>query len=175
MDIKKVGYILIGIAILLAILVFSISLRDEAIAQAYVEEYGSCVTDEGICLHDEKNTTFFFGSLFVLGIGLFGIYLAFFDKSQKLMAKQHQELSSALIDSKIKDEFKAFLAGFEEKEQKVLKIIQEQEGIKQSTIRFKAGMSKAGLSVMLKGFEDKGIIHREESGKSKKVFLKKVY
>jgi len=47
-----------------------------------------------------------------------------------------------------------------------------QEGIKQSTLRYKTGMSKTFLSLLLKHLEEKDIIYRKEDGKTKRLYLK---
>jgi uncharacterized membrane protein len=96
-----------------------------------------------------------------------------------MLQEQHREISHALKEAKIetkqKDEFKAYLSAFSDDEQKVLLAIREQEGIQQSTLRFRTGMSKTSLSLMLKSLEEKGIISKKESGKTNKIYLRKKF
>jgi uncharacterized membrane protein len=175
MNQKKIGIILIIISILLGLFVYIDKIQEEAFINEYFLSEGTCFAEDGTCLHDQKNTSFFFGTILTLALFMLGIYLIFFDKTQKLLLKQHKEVSSALKEAKNNDKFKAFLAGFSENQKKVLEQIKEQEGIKQSTLRYKTGMSKTGLSLLLKELEEKGYIHREEDKKTKRIFLKKSF
>ena len=88
-----------------------------------------------------------------------------------MLLQQHKEVASALKEAKEKDVFQAYLAGFSEEEQKVLKAVKEQEGIQQSTLRYRINMPKTSLSLLLKSLEEREIITRKEHGKTNEIFL----
>jgi DNA-binding MarR family transcriptional regulator len=180
MDSKKIGIILIISAVIIASIVYIIKLREDAAINLIIEERDSCFLDDGTCLHAERDyTPYIVVWLVALSTCLIGIYLIFLDKTQKTLAEQQIKLASALNKAKKqekeKDEFKAFLAGFNEDEQNVIRAIREQEGIQQSTLRFRTGMSKTSLSLMLKSLEKRDIITRKEKGKTNQIFLRKKF
>jgi len=181
MNQKQIGIILIIIGILLAGFVYFTKAREDAYIDLFMEQNnGTCYLEDGTCLHDSQPLALYLlGGILSAALILLGVYLVFFDKTQKKLAQQHLEVSSALKEAKEKenekDEFKAFLAGFTTEEQKVIKAIKEQDGIKQSTLRFRTGMSKTGLSLLLKSLEQKEIISRKQSGKTNQIFLRKKF
>ena len=179
MDQKHIGIILIIVSIMMSSFVYVIYSDSEKFADEYMFEKGTCFLEDGTCIHKERLPLFIFGWVISGTLLLFGAYLAFIDKTQKFMAEHQIKVSSALETAmkqeREKDEFKAYLAGFNEGGQKVLKAIKDQEGIKQSTLRYKTGISKTALSLILKGFEENKIISRKPSGKTKEIFLIKKF
>jgi uncharacterized membrane protein len=178
MNQKQIGTILIIIGLILAIFVYYMHQREARIISEFVSDKGSCFLDDGTCLHEERNPIIYIiGWIISAALITFGIYLAFFDRTQKVLLDNQKRLSEALLEAskkeKEKDEFAAFLSGFSAEEQKVLKAIHFQDGIKQSTLRYKTGISKSSLSLILRSFEEKKIISRRISGKTKQVFLQK--
>jgi len=179
MNQKQVGIILIIVGIILAGFVYITKVReDQHIATMIQIQQGSCYLADGTCLHDDRDyTIYIFGFALSFALFIFGSYLAFVDKTQQILEKHSREVSSALKDAKKyekeKDEFGAFLGGFSDDEQKILKSVKEQEGIQQSTLRYKTGLSKTSLSLLLKSLEERNIISRKEEGKTNKVFLRK--
>lgn len=178
MNQRQIGLTMLIIGILLVIFLSISKAQEDRYMERVMElNEGSCILDDGTCMHRESFQKYIFGGTIAFTLVILGVYLMFFDKTQKMMQRQQQELTKALKEAreeeKNKDEFKAFLSGFDEDEQKVIKAIKEQDGILQSTLRYRTGMSKTELSLMLKKLEERKIISRKESGKTKEVYLRK--
>ena len=101
-------------------------------------------------------------------IGALGIYLLFFSTSEEAIMKRLEEEKNMKIDE---SKFELVLKAMDENERNVLKAIKEQEGITQSTLKFRADLSKAKISQILTDFEKKNLIKREEKGKTYAVYL----
>ncbi len=180
MNQKQIGTIVFIIGILLCGLVYVIKHNEDVVINKIIEEQNSCFLDDGTCLHESRNFTFYvFGWIISTALIILGVYLIYFDKTQQVLAEHQVKVSSALKEAKElekeKDEFRAFLSGFDSDEQKVIKAVHEQEGIHQSTLRFRTGMSKTSLSLMLKSLEEREIISRKPSGKTNEVYLRKKF
>ncbi len=160
--------------IIVGTFVFVAKAKEDAYIRSIISETGSCFLNDGTCLHADTDITIYvIGWGISLGVLLFGIYLMVFDKTQEVLFDHQKKVSSALRDVKKSEKFKSFLQGFNDNEQIVLKAVHDQEGILQATLRYRTGMSKTSLSVLLKSLENRGIINRIASGKTNKVFLKK--
>jgi DNA-binding MarR family transcriptional regulator len=180
MNQKHIGILLIVAGLILSGIVFSIKNTEDTYTNLLIKERGgSCFLADGTCLHDINTVPYIAGWVFSATMVLIGIYLLLFDSTQQKLTEQNMMISDALLESKKlekgKSEFGAFLAGFSEAEQTVLKAIKEQDGIQQSTLRYRTGMSKTALSLMLGSLEGKGIITRKVSGKTNQVFLRKKF
>ncbi len=180
MQLKHLGLVLIIISVLLAGLIYVFKVQeDKYLAQVMSSHGGSCFVD-GVCIYETRSIIWYMLG-WVVSAFLFtlGVYLYFFDKTQQQLMEYQKTVAESLKEAQKKvsheDKFKAFLGGFSEEEQKVLSAIKEQDGIQQSTLRYRTGMSKSTLSLMLKNFEEKGLITRKEEGKTNKIFWKKVY
>jgi uncharacterized membrane protein len=111
----------------------------------------------------------YFGIVLVSGIAALGIYLIFFEKSQKEIISTLQRQKQIQTEE---EKFEILLKGLNEDERKVIKAVKEQEGITQQTLRLRTDIHKSKLSIVLDGLEKKGLIARKEKGKTKQVFLK---
>lgn len=143
------------------------------------ENQGSCILENGTCLHRQSFSRYLFGGTVSLSTIVLGVYLMFFDRTQEKIYEKQKELSLAIKEAKEqenqKDKFRAFLAGFDDDESKVIEAIHEQEGIQQSTLRYRTGLSKTGLSLILKKLEERGFVSKEAFGKTNKLYLKKAF
>lgn len=180
MNQKQIGIILIILGILLSIFVQVAKSNEDFYIKQLMLENDSCFLDDGTCLHADRNITAYVIGWVISGIMVsLGIYLFFFDKTQKQLEQSTIIVSEALKEAKKqekqKDEFSAFLTGFSSDEQKVLKAIKEQDGIKQSTLRYRTDISKTTLSLMLKSLEERGFIKRKPAGKTNQVYLVKKF
>lgn len=180
MNQKQIGIILIVVGLLLAGLVSLLNAREENAIRLIVQERGSCFLEDGTCLHDDRSIALFVAGWVFSGILiLLGIYIGFIDKTQQVLAEHQVKVSSALKEAARREskegKFKAFLSGFSADEKNILEAVHEQDGILQSTLRYRVGMSKTTLSLILKSLEEREIISRKESGKTNKVFLRKKF
>jgi len=119
-----------------------------------------------------------------IGIGIvsavfaLGIYLLFFSRGEYLLRQAIKRLEEEKTrlenqhDVRIADEkFMAILGTLSDSERDVLRIIKEQEGITQNTLRIKADLSKAKLSQMLGEFQRRGLVRREQKGKTFALYV----
>ncbi|MFT4304139.1 MAG: helix-turn-helix transcriptional regulator [Candidatus Woesearchaeota archaeon] len=174
MNQKYIGIIVLIIGILLIGIVTTLKINEDKMINEMIHDTGSCFLDDGTCLHSERDwITYIIGWILSSALIILGLYLIFFDKTQQVLLQQNSEIAKSLVEAKKKEEFNAFLSGFDEQQQKVLRVINNEEGILQSTLRYRVEMSKTSLSILLRELEDKGIILRKTEGKSNKVFLRK--
>ena len=101
-------------------------------------------------------------------IGALGIYLLFFSTSEEAIMKRLEEEKQMKIEQ---NKFDLILKAMDDNERKVLTAIREQEGITQSTLKYRTDLSKAKVSQILTDFEKKHLIKREAQGKTYSVYL----
>ena len=112
---------------------------------------------------------------FLAFIFALGFYLLFFNKDEKEILEKYHHGQIEKINKKTKDvnenKFSLLLKPLDDNERKVLLAIKEQEGITQSTLRYRTDLSKAKISQVLTDFEKKDLIERKAKGKTYSVFL----
>ena len=72
------------------------------------------------------------------------------------------------------NEFNIIKKVLSEDERRILDEIKKARGITQDSLRFRLGWSKAKISTMLTNLDKKGLVQRERTGKTYKVYLQKV-
>ncbi len=183
---RAIGIVLVIVALVIAGGTYYAKQNAEKTIDVVVDSTGSCVLDDGTCLHNQETVYTTIGWSISAILLLIGLYVAIFDRTKHRFEQHEKKLEETVQKvesvghavSKVeaateKDAFDAYLAAFEPQEQLILKAIREQDGILQSTLRFRVGMGKAALSLKLAEFEKKGIISRKEKGKSNQIFLRK--
>ena len=101
-------------------------------------------------------------------VAALGFYLLFFSTSEEAILKRLEEEKGMKIEQ---EKFELILKALDDNERKVLKAVREQEGITQSTLRFRTDLSKAKVSQILTNFEKKNLVKRELKGKTYAVYL----
>lgn len=162
MNQKHIGIVIIFIALILFILTIFIHLQVE---DHYIEmmlnlENDTCFLPDGTCLHENPYEWMFVVMYFLEGILIFiGGRIGFLRNDTIQYDRKRRE-------------FEQYLKGFNADQKRILKILYDHDGIWQSTLRIKSGMSKAKLSQVLQELEDRGHIKKEKKGKTFEVFLK---
>ena len=163
MENKKLGFVILSISILASVLAFgftSVLGRQTSALQCYPTN--ECQRVESLLglSHIAVGLISFIGAL--------GIYLLFFSTSEEAILKRLEEEKSIKLEQ---NKFDFVLKAMDDNEQKVLKAIKEQEGITQSTLKFRTDLSKSKVSQILTDFEKKNLVKRELKGKTYAVYL----
>jgi len=163
MENKKLGFVILSISIAASILSFSfmgVLGRQTGALQCYPTN--ECQRVESLLglSHVAVGLISFIGAL--------GIYLLFFSTSEEAILKRLEEEKNTKVEQ---DKFELVLKSMDENEKRVLKAVKEQEGITQSTLKYRADLSKAKVSQILTDFEKKQLIKREAKGKTYAVYL----
>lgn len=178
MDSKKLGIALIVAALFIAGIFFYIKSETDRLIAVQIATTGSCFQGD-LCSHQRANTITYIGVGLSAFIAALGVYLFVFEKSSQLLKEHQDKITNALQkESKEKideEKFKAFMSGLDEDEKKVIQAVREQEGIQQSTLKYRTGLSKTKLSMVIKELETKNLITKEESGKTNKIYLKRPF
>ena len=163
MENKKLGFVILSLSVVASVLVFNfigILGRQTSALQCYPTN--ECQRVESLLglSHTAVGLISFIAAL--------GVYLLFFSASEEAILKRLEEEKSKKIDQ---DKFDLIQKAMDENEKNVFNSIKEQEGITQSTLRYRANLSKAKVSQILTDFEKKHLIKRESKGKTYSVYL----
>ena len=163
MENKKLGYVIFGISGIATALAF-----------IFINVLGRQTTNLNCYPTTECQRVESLLGLSHIAVGLIsfiaalGVYLVFFSTSEEAILRRLEEEKKVKIGN---DSFGLVLKSMDENEQKVIRAIKEQDGITQSTLKFRTDLSKAKVSQILTDFEKKSLIRREEKGKTYSVHL----
>jgi len=169
METKKLGFLIIGMSIVLGFIMFSYTGRLNAQGQ----QIGCNPTQE--C--QQVNSLLGLSHIavgFVAFIFALGFYLLFFNKSDAEISRDSsiiKNIQEEKAQKESENKFSLLLRPMDENEKKVLTAIKEQEGITQSTLKYRTNLSKAKVSQILTDFEKKNLVARKAKGKTYEVFL----
>jgi|SRR3989344_4020003 len=176
---RRIGLILILISIIFLTVTVIFKLQINNLVDALMIETGGTCIQEGKCIHEQSNLPVYIGIAVVFINLALGLFFIFFERSQEQTEKIHSDVVNALKETKKKQDseerFEILLKALNEEEKKVIKAVKEQDGIEQSTLRYRADLSKTKLSYVLSDLEKKGLIKKVSEGKKNKIYLKNAF
>ena len=153
---KNVGFLIIGLAIVLGIIVFIFNNALTAIVDT------SCFHGPSCPMYGTINTQTYVAGALILIIVIIGLVLIF--------AKENERIVTKLVKDKKK---KIILNGLDKKEKEVVKLIQKENGtIFQADLMEKFGIGKVGITRLLDKLEAKQIIERKRRGMNNIIVLR---
>jgi len=159
MENKKVGYIILGIAILMIFVIFLFNNALKEIVSA------SCTELHGdFCpMYDTISQQTYLALSLVAILVVIGIVLLFAKPREKIVIKKVKEkISKVKIDT----------SDLKPEEKKLLKIVEDNKAIFQADIVDKTGFGKAKVTRIIDRLEGKGIVERKRRGMNNIVVLK---
>ena len=169
METKKLGFLIMGMSIVLGFAIFSYmgQLNSQG-QQLNCNPTNQCQQVSSL-LGVSHIAVGFLSFIFALGF-----YLLFFNKSEVDMSKYDdalEKIQEEKVQKTTEDNFNLLLRPLDENERKVLTSVKEQEGVTQSTLKYRTNLSKAKVSQILTDFEKKNLVARKAEGKTYEVFL----
>jgi uncharacterized membrane protein len=165
MDNKKLGltFFIISIIFFGFLYYFNINITKDYVELGCMPTTGECKQINSFL--NVTNIGFgFFG--FMLGLS---VYIMLFSRSDEILIKRLEEEKDRKIEE---NKFYLIMKALDEHERKVMKSVQEQDGITQNTLRLRTGMSKAKLSYVLQELEKRNLIKRISKGKTLEIWLR---
>lgn len=159
MENKNVGYLLIGISlvIILVILLFNGALRDIVNSSCTMQGHESC------SMYDTLNQQTYLSLGIVALLVIVGLVLIF--------SKPQKEIIVKTVEKKIPK--KSYdLSGLKSEEKQVFNLVKENGTIFQADLIEKTGFGKAKMSRVIDRLEGKGLVERKRRGMTNVVVLK---
>ena len=150
---KSVGYMVLGIAIVMLIMIFAFNVGLKKIVGETCTHGPTCTMYSTISLQ-----TWISAGIVGLLI-IVGLFLIFSKQDIKIITKFEKKK-------------KISLEGLDKKEKEVVKIVQEKGGIFQAELMEKLSIGKVGITRLLDKLEAKQIVERKRRGMNNFVVLK---
>lgn len=153
-----------AILIITAIAIFGLCIVvQDALSSAadQVLAVGGDCTAGGTCLHEQAVNYVLIGAIPSLIVLLSGVYLSFFLEVSKYKQSRNKD-----------EEFELIMKGLPAEEQEVLRAVRKDDGVTQSTLKYRVSMSKSKLSQTLSELEERELLSRSPKGKTKAIHLR---
>ena len=162
---KTVGFLIIGIALLIGFITFLFNRGLSEIVAATCSHGESCIMWDTIKLQTN------IAIILMLFVVVIGLYLIFFGKEEKVVTKI---ITHKIEPKKInKKDFDKIMSKMTKDEKKILKKLIEADGtLFQGEIVEKTEFTKVKVSRILDRLEGKGIVERKRRGMTNIVILK---
>lgn len=157
---KQIGMLLLVVSIMMGLSVFFIANSAQASHEAACEAECGSVHEDHTCPMERpvyESIGYYFSISFAIIIGISGFYMMF-SGVESLVLGGNNKLDSLMLY--LKDD-----------EKNVIEEIRKQNGIKQSTLKYRVDFSKSKLSHLVNDLVNRGLIRREEAGKTYKLFV----
>lgn len=161
MENKRVGWLIVGIGILMSFIVFIFNMALNRIVGDTCTHGSSCSMYDTIAIQTWVSVAI------ILAIFGIGIYI--------MLSKPEEKTIHKTVVKRIKEkkkEKKIDLKELNEKERKAIKIIQEERGIFQKELMERLEIGKVGMTRLLDKLEAKDLIERKRRGMNNFVMLK---
>ena len=165
---RAVGYLVIAIAVIVGLIIFSYNRTVLDLAQA------SCSIEGPECPHlKESNQQLMINGIllaFIVGIGL---YLILFSREEKIVTK-FKTVKEQIQPNKItKDNYQKIMNDLDSDEKNAMNLIIDAKGsVFQSELVSKTGLTKVKVTRVLDRLEGKGLIERKRRGMTNVVVLR---
>ena len=174
MNNKKIGYTLIGISGVLGGVMVTYITRLSMASQSLMCGAASsqCAT-----IASSLNLSHLAVGMLAAALSL-GVYMVAFRREDPALARTKLVVREALnrieqeSGAKMTEEkFSAVMKALTDNERRILQTVKNHEGITQHMLRLKTGLSKAKVSSVLTEFQKRGLVRKEEQGKTFSVYL----
>lgn len=166
MDNRKIGIMLVALAIIIAIFGIYLKTYNDKIAQMQQNETGSCYLTDGTCIHTTSDAILYSSLGIAILVAAIGLYLLFKKKESRQVIIKRQLLKRKEITVAPKT--------LSSESKRIFDLLVQSDGtILQGELVVKSGMDKVKVSRILDKLEMQSLIERKRHGMSNLVILKK--